>query len=84
MKDHRIAKTTFVRRTQRTRRVGKPRTSWLTSVLSITCIRLRMSSGMRREDVIAVVELSSWSVCQTSNAEYDKATMMMIMMILED
>ena len=44
MKVDRIAKTTLVGRTQGTRRVGKPRTSWLTSVLART--------GMRMGDVI--------------------------------
>ena len=40
MKDERIAKNTLVGRTQGTRRVGKPRTFWLTSVLARTGMKL--------------------------------------------
>ena len=40
MKDDRIAKNTYVGRTQGTWRVGKPRTSLLTSVLTRTGMRL--------------------------------------------
>ena len=40
MKDDRIAKTTLVGRTQGLAIVGKPRTSWLTSVLARKGIRL--------------------------------------------
>ena len=48
MKDDRISKNTLVGRMQGTRRVGKHRTSWLTSVLSRT--------GMKLSDVIRKVE----------------------------
>ena len=48
MKDDRIAKNTLVGRTQGMRRVGKPRTSWLTSVLART--------GMTLGDVIRKAE----------------------------
>ena len=44
MKDNRIAKTTLDGRMQGTRRVERPRTSWLTSVL--------VRTGMRLGDVI--------------------------------
>ena len=44
MKDDRIAKNTLVDRTNRMRTVGKPRTTWLPSVLART--------GMRIGDVI--------------------------------
>ena len=48
MKDDRIAKTILVCRMQETRRVWKPRTSWLTSVVART--------GMRLGDVIRNAE----------------------------
>ena len=48
MKDDRIAKTTLVSRKQGMRRVGKPRTSWLISVLT--------RKGMRLGDVIRKTE----------------------------
>ena len=40
MKDDRIAKNTLVGRIEGTRRVGKPRTYWLTYVLARTGVRL--------------------------------------------
>ena len=40
MKDDRIAKTTLVGRMQGMRRVGKPRISWLSSILARTEMRL--------------------------------------------
>ena len=68
MKDNKIAKTTLLGRTQRTRRVGKPRTSWLTSVLART--------GMRLGDVIRKAEKRyNWSLLNFQAGAYVRPPM---------
>ena len=68
MKDDRIAKNTLVGRTEGTRRVGKPRTSWLTSVLART--------GMRLGDVIRKAEKRcDWSLLNFQAGAYVRPPM---------
>ena len=63
MKDHRIAKNPLVGRTEGTRRVGKPRISWLTSVLART--------GMRLGDVIRKAKKScDWNLLNFQAGAY--------------
>ena len=68
MKDDRIAKTTLVGRMEGTRSVGKPRTSWLTSVSTRT--------GMRWGDVIRKVEKRcNWSLLNFQAGTYVRPPM---------
>ena len=68
MKDDRIEKTAIVDRTEGTRRVGKPRTSWLTSVLART--------GMRLGDVIRKAEKRcDWSLLNFQAGAYVRPPM---------
>ena len=68
MKDDRIAKNTLAGRMEGTRRVGKLRTSWLTSALART--------GMRLGDVIRKAEkICDWSLLNFQVGAYIRPPM---------
>ena len=68
IKEDRIAKNTLVGRMQGMRKLGKPRTSWLTSVLERT--------GMRLSDVIKKAEkICDWSLLNFQAGAYVRPPM---------